>query len=236
VSAAITDLKGALCRLLAELAVIPSATLTADQAPGSLVFPLSSTAGFVPGGLLRFLDGTADQSFVIDDLDTGTKLVTLSATASGGAPTAAHLSGALVATNLTTTFPIGVAGMLADSGLPVWSINAFDRAKKWETTGAVTPRYVLNLCHLLAITKPAAQTALDAQLWTERITQRAETDISAVETALQSNWTMLVDGIAYATMIEQFITSSRHAGADEYGVACWETWLTVMVRGNDELT
>src|SRR5947209_19278046 len=100
---AVTDLKAALCQIIATQGLVPTTPLTGApviMADGTIQLPVVANSGFVPSGILRFQDGTAERPYLIEATAPGA--IALDPARSGGPLLAGHASGALVATNLTT--------------------------------------------------------------------------------------------------------------------------------------
>lgn len=222
----IDTIKTAITSLIAANSLVPTTTLSSAISAGAAALPVSSESGFVPGSLVRILDGVSDGPFLLDSVASGS--LHLDAVASNPLR-AAHAAGAQVIGNVTTGLPVEVIDMVSGSGWPVWSVNILD-----DTLGAgpfrnYTPQYLINIGHFLPINR-GANSSLHVQLWTEQQEQRAEHDTAALIDAIKASDQDLTLGGA-VTLVTQFSRSFRGEVAS-YRIPVWESWIQLKAQGD----
>lgn len=228
-----TALRQALATIIAQRNLAPNVTLTAASLVAAPSITVSSTAGFVDGGLLRWVDGTNEKPIMIDTVVGN--VINLDVPHSLGPLQFPHALGAMVATNITTGFPTEVSTMITNSGRAVWALPMLDKHKDPLVSNHSTwqPEMKLSIGHLLPILQ-GQNVPLNQQLFTEQQTDQADTDTEALMQFLQANDHIPVNGAPMVQFIGKFEQSFR-GNVQDYKVPVWETWTDVTVSNFPEV-
>jgi hypothetical protein len=225
-----SDLVETLARLVLQLEIVPTTTLSTPTTIGAPSLPVASTAGFRFGHLISFWDDAGEDPIVVDTVDAATGRLTIEPTASGRTGlTMAHDAGAVIATNLIDGPPVGEATLMLGNGWPNLYLFPLDRDDRM-VGGEYDPYRNINVVIQLPGIQPGGS-RMHPQLYVRTQVRRSDAIADALVGYLQRHPRMdLVDGIGHATYVETFRGTLRDAMVDNFGPV-WETYLELGIHG-----
>lgn len=221
----------AACGTIASIspAIIPQTTLTQIAGIGDPVLHVGSTAGFLPGGILSFQDGTSEAPLAIASLTATTITLDFSGQGYAGLQES-HAQNAVVCTNLLDSLPTDLSDM-RESGWPV--IAAFPVSEKTAiaTTRGYQPAPQLQIVYQLVAKQPQSGTLRD-ELWFRNQLRRMASDLDSIQAALRDNPTLNSDSTGPTVSgLCGYSKTLRYVMAQD-GVPHYEVTLMVDLKGS----
>lgn len=231
--------RDAICATLGQLALIPTFTLPDGAGEGDAAVAVDSAgeAALSPPCVLDWLDYSGEVPYIVGTLTGATAALTFAGRPWSGLQYG-HASGALCCTNLLRSAPnesdLGIAAEMMSATTPVWRVFVPTNARKWIDARTLGQNPCAVVVHQMPMTQPQGA-QLQSDLYRQMVADRAAADIATLIQRLGQNFTLTVNGVGYAVLMEEF---DEVAQATEYPsgtltVPVWEHYLIAQIQASD---